>query len=120
LSRVDLHPDHDDVHMVWNGTIRGFCANMKSHCIDKLNGMAEVAIVEKSKTISISKAQGRSGSPWGLERISSTSDLTGNPSALSYTYSFNSPSAPGKGSDIYLIDTGINTLSTSLSEVGRR
>jgi cerevisin len=96
--------------MVWDGQkLRGFCANMKSHCIDALNGMEDVALVEKSRTISISKALRRPGSTWGLARISSTETVTGDPNALNYTYEFNGPNAPGAGVDIYLIDTGINT-----------
>lgn len=117
LSRVDLHPDHEDVHMVWNGTsVRGFCANMKSHCIDALNGMDDVAIVEKSQPISVSKTQTTPKAPWGLARISSAGDVTFNSSDLDYQYSYdasNTSAFPGAGVDIYLIDTGINTEHVS-------
>lgn len=113
LSRVDLHPDHEDVHMVWNGSqLSGFCANMKSHCIDALNGMDDVAIVEKSRTVSVARKQIKGNAPWGLARVSSTRNITGNPLILNYTYSYDSakPQAlPGTGADIYFIDSGINT-----------
>ncbi|TID17502.1 subtilisin-like protein [Venturia nashicola] len=113
LSRVDLHPEHEDVHMVWDGLhMRGFCANMKSHCIDALNGMDDIAVVEKSRTISVARKQTQMGAPWGLARISTTGDITGSSVGLNYTYSWNSATtkaAPGAGADIYLIDTGINT-----------
>lgn len=116
LARVDLHAEHEDVHVVWNGSqLRGFCANMKSHCIDALNGMDDVAIVEKSQTISLSKTQASRGVPWGLARISSINEVAGNPKALNYTYSYDAPTVkdPGTGVDIYLIDTGINTQHIS-------
>ncbi|QDS68332.1 hypothetical protein FKW77_010698 [Venturia effusa] len=117
LSRIDLHPDHEDVHMVWNGSqLRGFCANMKAHCIDALNGMDDVAIVEKSQTISVSRTQTTSGAPWGLARISSPGDVIFNSTRLQYTYTYdavNPQTLPGAGADIYSIDTGINTEHVS-------
>jgi cerevisin len=82
---------------------------MKSDCIDALNGMEDVALVEKSRTISISETLSRPASPWGLARISSTDTIDGDPETLTYTYEFNGPNDPGSGVDIYLIDTGINT-----------
>lgn len=99
--------------MVWTDSeMRGFCANMKSHCIDALNGMDDVAVVEKSRTISVARKQTQGGKPWGLARISTAGDITGSSMGLNYTYSWdsaNTKTLPGAGADIYLIDSGINT-----------
>lgn len=103
--------------MVWNGSqLRGFCANMQSHCIDALNGMDDVAIVEKSQTISLSRTQTTRQATWGLDRISTAEAITGSPTGLNYTYSYDAATTkalPGAGADIYLIDTGINTEHVS-------
>jgi cerevisin len=109
LSRVELSPDHSDVHHVYNGTVlRGFCASMKSHCIDALNAMSDVAYVEKVVTVSINAQSSRSNAPWGLQRISSPNQVTGDPSDLSYTYKFDNGNGLGSGVDVYVIDTGVN------------
>lgn len=92
--------------------MRGFCANMKSHCIDALKEMDDVAIVEKSRTISVARKLTKEGAPWGLARISTTADIRGSAIGLNYTYSWdstNTKTLPGSGADIYLVDTGINT-----------
>jgi cerevisin len=108
LSRVGLSVDHDDVHTIFNNSVfRGFCANMESQCIDALNAMPEVAVVEPSGMLRI--AATRLGSPWGLQRVSSTAKVTGDMLALNYTYTYDPVTELGLGVDIYSIDTGINT-----------
>ncbi len=107
LNRLELSPEHADVHYTFgNSAFRGFAASMKSHCIDLLHNMTEVAAVEKSVQIS---TVSRDAAPWGLERISSSGSVRGDPTDMDFTYS-----APeddqnlGAGVDIYVVDTGVN------------
>ena len=108
LSRIELTPDHSDVKYTFNNSaFRGFVANMKSHCIDALNNMTDVTHVEKSVSIA-SFAITRSGSPWGLQRVSSSSTVSGDDKSLDFAYSFNDAKL-GQGVDIYVVDTGVRT-----------
>lgn len=109
LSRVELSADHSDVHQIYNGTVlRGFCASMKSHCIDALNAMGDVAHVEKVVTVSINAQASRANAPWGLQRISSPNQVQGDPKDLSFTYNFDDGTGLGDGVDVYVVDTGVN------------
>lgn len=111
LQRLDLSPEHSDVRYTFNNSaFRGFVANMKSHCIDALNNMTEVAAVEQSVSI-MSLATARQGSPWGLQRISSSAAMSGNEKNMAFTYSYDDAKL-GSGVDIYVVDTGINTAHT--------
>ncbi|KAB2572555.1 Peptidase S8/S53 subtilisin/kexin/sedolisin [Lasiodiplodia theobromae] len=115
LNRLELSSNHSDVRYVYdNSVFRGFSANMKEHCIKALGEMVEVETVEKSTVMSASFRRGkrdvsaRRGSPWGLQRISSSLSVPGNATdGLAFTYSFEN-STLGKGVDIYVVDTGIN------------
>ncbi|GME30939.1 peptidase s8 s53 subtilisin kexin sedolisin [Neofusicoccum parvum] len=108
LQRLELTSDHDDVVYTFNNSaFRGFSAKMKSHCIEALNGMVEISQVEKKTSITALDIQTRTGSPWGLQRISTTSTISGDDQKLEYTYLFDD-AALGKGVDIYVVDTGVN------------
>ncbi|KIW07727.1 uncharacterized protein PV09_01657 [Verruconis gallopava] len=115
LADLDLTPENDDVTHVFNGSlVNGFAANMKSHCIDALNAMDDVDVVEK--VIEIKKSQMPSiqvstdnQSTWGLQAISSTPQPITNVTGFSHDYSFQADSTLGAGVDVYVLDTGINT-----------
>jgi cerevisin len=125
LNRISLSPDHADVKYTFdNGAFKGFVASFGDHCINQLNNMTEVAFVEEALSISslstdaswqtekqnIKRAtQQRSQATWGLQRISSSSQVNGDDHSLDFTYSFDTdPSDLGKGVDIYVVDTGVN------------
>ncbi|KAF2099564.1 subtilisin-like protein [Rhizodiscina lignyota] len=109
LSQIGLTSDHPDVHSTFDNTgFRGFAASLQSHCLDQLANMSDVAVVEKVLPVSTHGTTSRSGGPWGLQRISSTDGVSGDPSALDFTYSYANP-ALGSGVDVYIVDTGINT-----------
>lgn len=121
LSQLDLSPSHPDVRLLFNNSaFHGFAASMKSHCVNLLHSMDDVAHVEKSVAISahrsipVSQQQKRDApstrkqATWGLQRISSSASVVGDPSALTYTYSTAaSPQGLGAGVDIYVVDSGI-------------
>lgn len=115
LQRLELSSNHSDVRYTFkNSVFRGFTANMKEHCISALSNMVEVETVEKSAVMSASinrrSVSTRSGSPWGLQRISSSQQVKGSAEdGLSFTYSFeDTGKSLGKGVDIYVVDTGVN------------
>lgn len=108
LSRLDLSPDHQDVRYTFeNAGFHGFVASMKPHCLGALDSMTDILHVEKRVTAS-SRDTVRAASPWGLQRISSTSDMSGNSQTLDYDYTYNDTRL-GSGADIYVLDTGIYT-----------
>ncbi|KAK4960676.1 hypothetical protein LTR28_005032 [Elasticomyces elasticus] len=129
LQSLSLSVGHPDVTHVYNNSVfRGFSASMKSHCLDLLQNTPGIAVVEKSVQVASTArpssarperrdsalAAGstavnyRQNAPWGLQRISSASSVSGDASRLDYTYSYQS-NALGAGADIYVIDTGIYT-----------
>lgn len=108
LSRLDLSSSHPDVRYTFeNAGFRGFVASMKPHCFTALDSMTDVLHVEKRVTAS-SRDTVRAASPWGLQRISSSNDMSGNPKSLDYDYVYNDTSL-GSGADVYILDTGIYT-----------
>ena len=109
LSRLGLSSNHSDVRYTFNNSaFRGFAANMNAHCINALNNMTDVSVVEKSIHIASRSTTTRSNSPWGLQRISSQSQVSGNAGSMSFTYTYDDAKL-GSGVDIYVVDTGINT-----------
>jgi len=113
LQRLALNESHQDVRHVYNNSaFRGFAASMKSHCLDLLANMSDVKIVEQAISVKRSQASlaydTRPNAPWGLQSISTSSNVHGNAHAMDFTYSF-ANAGLGKGADIYIVDTGIYT-----------
>ncbi|KAI9809019.1 MAG: hypothetical protein M1825_002308 [Sarcosagium campestre] len=110
LGRIGLHADHPDITRVFrNSAFQGFAGRMKNHCIDALNGMAEVKYVEKSVQIKKISSEVRTNAPWGLQRISQQGQVRGDVSKMDFTYTYDAQGKLGKGVDIYVVDTGVNT-----------
>lgn len=128
MERLSLHDKHPDVrHIFNNSAFQGFAATMQSHCLDKLALMSDISLVEKSVHISSNNHHSsrsarpydtRADAPWGLQRISTASSVTGDANALSYTYSYTTSNL-GSGADIYIIDTGIYTANQVFTPPGR-
>ncbi|WPH00037.1 Hypothetical protein R9X50_00286000 [Acrodontium crateriforme] len=128
LQRLALNSSHSDVRHVYNNSaFQGFSASMNSHCLNLLANMTDVSLVEKVTSVShavfdsttsmkrdSSPYHFRQSAPWGLQRISTSSAMSGNEAATDYTYSFADPNL-GQGSDIYIIDTGIYTAHNVFS-----
>ncbi|KAI7194688.1 hypothetical protein D0869_03062 [Hortaea werneckii] len=133
LERLALHEGHADVHHIFNNSaFVGFAASMKAHCLDLLANMTDVRRVEASVNVqhagflppssssnslhqrqsSSSAYTTRPDAPWGLQRISTTTNVHGNAKAMDYTYAYPSSAADdtlGQGADIYILDTGLYT-----------
>ena len=111
LQRLALHEGHSDVYHVFNNSaFTGFAASMKSHCLDLLANMSDVAMVEQATTVAradVSLAYDtRPDAPWGLQRISTAAAVGGSAQAMDFTYAFANP-ALGNNADVYVVDTGI-------------
>ncbi|KAL9056311.1 MAG: hypothetical protein Q9162_003002 [Coniocarpon cinnabarinum] len=111
LNRIALDPSHTDVKYVFNNSaFSGFVANMHNTSASALNAMDDVSNVEQSVEITtLDTAQTRPDSPWGLQRVSSSSAVSGDPENIQYTYSFDPNSPLGQGVDVYVVDTGLNS-----------
>ena len=109
LSRLGLSSNHSDVRYTFNNSaFRGFSANMNSHCINALSNMSDVSVVEEATQVVPWSENIRADSPWGLQRISSQSTVSGNPGTMSFTYTYADANL-GSGVDVYVVDTGVNT-----------
>src|SRR5579862_2175970 len=108
LHQLGLAPEHPDVKYVFNNSaFSGFAGSMEGHCITMLNAMDTVKYVEKSVEVVSLAQQTRAGAPWGLQQISQTGPVGGDPTELQYTYTFDNSSL-GSGVDVYIVDSGIN------------
>jgi len=117
LSQLSLSPSHPDVRHVYdNHAFRGFHATMNAHCLDILNNMTTIALIEpaipvRTATIARIAITARINAPWGLERISTAitpNTTTTDLQDLSYTYTYANPTL-GSGTDLYILDTGALT-----------
>ncbi|KAH9826708.1 subtilisin-like protease [Teratosphaeria destructans] len=119
LQRLELHESHPDVRLIYNNSaFTGFAASMTTHCLDKLANMSDIKITEKSGYVKRNQQSltydTRAGAPWGLQRISTATNVTGSASAMDYMYSFAAASL-GRGADIYVVDTGVYTEHNAFS-----
>lgn len=78
------------------------------HCKEALNAMAEIDLVEEKVDVQTFVTQ-KTGSPWGLQRISNAAGASGSPQGQDFTYSFDEAGNLGEGVDIYVVDTGVRT-----------
>ncbi|GAB1728860.1 hypothetical protein NU195Hw_g8871t1 [Hortaea werneckii] len=146
LERLALHEGHADVHHIFNNSaFVGFAASMKSHCLDLLANMTDVRRVEASVNVQHALVSSSSSSfhplqqrqtssvyatrpdaPWGLQRISTSTNVHGNAKAMDYTYSYpvtsgtttasDNSATLGQGADIYILDTGVYTAHNIFSD----
>ncbi|EOD43716.1 putative peptidase s8 s53 subtilisin kexin sedolisin protein [Neofusicoccum parvum UCRNP2] len=112
LSQLDITVEDESVTSTYNNShFKGFSGSFTTEQIDKLNGIAEVSIVDSALDATIKAT--RSSAPWGLQRISQTDAIANaaSPSSTTFTYTYSS-TALGQGVDIYIVDTGIRTTHT--------
>ena len=112
MARIGLDPSHARVKYTFhNSAFKGFAAAMHDDSVHSLSAMDDVSEVEEAvKVQSMSSPQPASqqGTTWGLQRISSTETVSGDPTSLQYTYSYDNGSL-GQGVSIYVVDSGLNT-----------
>jgi cerevisin len=114
LATLDMTPGHPRITHVFNNTaFAGFTGDFGDGHIKTLHTLAQdassqVKFVEQSVQISSYRTQQRTGSPWGLQAISSSQPVTGDISQRDFTYTYDGNQL-GDGVDIYVVDTGVNT-----------
>ncbi|KAI9852611.1 MAG: hypothetical protein M1838_000059 [Thelocarpon superellum] len=110
LGKIGMNTSHPDVTYVYNNSaFRGFAGKIQNHSVSALNSMAEVKTVEQSIQVKSFSEEVRGNSPWGLQRVSQEAQVTGDANQMAFQYQFSSDGGLGKGVDIYVVDTGINT-----------
>ncbi|KAF2733240.1 subtilisin-like protein [Polyplosphaeria fusca] len=73
---------------------------------EALGAMVETKAVSNSTKVTSRATQ--TGSPWGLQRISTSGGASGSPQGQDFTYAFDDAKL-GEGVDIYIVDTGVRT-----------
>ncbi|KAF8246223.1 subtilisin-like protein [Wilcoxina mikolae CBS 423.85] len=104
-----------NVTNTWNNAaFTGFSAHIHPDDISQMTVMSGVKLLEKDSEIKLSDVQ--TNAPWGLQRVSQGSAIANAPqdsagiAAFDFKYQFEGKVAGlGKGVDIYVIDTGVNT-----------
>ncbi|KAB2574152.1 putative serine protease protein [Lasiodiplodia theobromae] len=115
LAEIELNADMDDVFATFNNTqFKGFSGALTQQEADFLNAKDEVLTVEP--VVPIHALATRGSAPWGLQRVSQSSRVSGSASSRSFTYTYDD-TALGRGVDVYVVDTGIYTAH---SEFGGR
>ncbi|KAF2270404.1 subtilisin-like protein [Lojkania enalia] len=89
---------------------------VSSHCTEALNAMDEISQVAESVEISAMVTQDTA--PWGLQRISSSTTVSGSPRGQDFAYTFDDTNL-GEGVDVYVIDTGVRATHDVFSNGGR-
>lgn len=106
LDMMKLNGEDTVVFESTNPYTKIYIFNMCEEHADAFRNLTEVNVVEEKAQIE-SYAQ-KTGSPWGLQRISNKAGASGSPQGQDFTYSFSDQSL-GAGVDIYVIDTGVRT-----------
>jgi cerevisin len=108
LEYVKRSPEDDSVNVIKNDAFT--CVVLKNVEEDNMaafNAMDSIATVEEVVDIQ-SYVTVQTGSTWGLQRISNAAGASGDPSAETFTYTYDDPNL-GAGVDIYVVDTGVHT-----------
>jgi cerevisin len=108
LDMMELNKTSDTLKFVSLGqNPKVFIIEMCDYHAEAFGNLTEVNIVEQKAMVKSYVTQ-KSGSPWGLQRISSTAGASGDPNGEDFTYSFDDAKL-GAGVDIYVVDTGVRT-----------
>ncbi|KAF2106657.1 peptidase S8/S53 domain-containing protein [Lophiotrema nucula] len=85
-------------------------------CSEAVNSMTEISTMNEA--LEVRTYATLTGSPWGLQRVSSNTAVAGSSQDQSFTYTFDSTGNLGQGVDIYIIDTGVRTSHAVFSQGG--
>jgi cerevisin len=110
LAQANLHPSSSVItHIFNNSAFSGFIGTLDSSHVTTFNDMVQVKSVEKSQPVNFHATAVQGKAPWGLERISQVGKVSGDISQLDFKYTYDPASNLGRGVDVYVVDTGINT-----------
>ncbi|OBT61014.1 hypothetical protein VE03_09606 [Pseudogymnoascus sp. 23342-1-I1] len=90
-------------HQYKMSNFKGYQIEADMDTVNRLSQSPHVAYVDKDAKVSAYDLSVRIGAPWGLDRISHRNGTS--PGLEEYTYD----SSAGKGTTIYIIDSGIHT-----------
>jgi cerevisin len=110
LSQIGLSSAHPSItHVFNNSQFSGFVGNLNDSHVSSLNSLDAVSHVEASQYIAPRATEIQGSSPWGLERVSQLSTVSGDTTQLAFKYTYDSATDLGEGVDVYVVDTGVNT-----------
>lgn len=117
---VDAHEAQDWIaHKFGRGAVRhryntthidGLAGTFNETQIEALRTSRFVESIELDSIGEVDSLVVQRDASWGLQRISQTGPVSGNVTGLDYTYSYDS--SAGSGTDIYIVDSGINIQHT--------
>jgi cerevisin len=90
-------------HVHKNEAFAGFTYIGNNASAAAFQSMVEVMIINEALEVRTHAQQ--TGSPWGLQRISTSGGASGSPQGQNFTYTFDDVNL-GAGVDIYVVDTG--------------
>jgi cerevisin len=110
LDLMEMNKTNDTIKWESKGdNPKVYIINMCAEHAELFESFTDINVVEKkAKVESYQQVTQRSGSPWGLQRISSAAGASGDPTGQDFTYSFDDAKL-GAGVDIYVVDTGVRT-----------
>ncbi|KIM37988.1 hypothetical protein M413DRAFT_448033 [Hebeloma cylindrosporum] len=104
IAKLNLHSKVVD----WD-VLNGFAGALDENTLNSLRLSEDVEYISEDGIMHTMATQ--TNAPWGLQRISQAAKLSStSTSALTYTYTYDD--SAGRGVDIYIVDTGINTAHT--------
>ncbi|EJD48983.1 subtilisin-like protein [Auricularia subglabra TFB-10046 SS5] len=96
-------------HEQWNPAVyNGFAGVFSDKAIEKMREDPSVEAIEEDVLLHAFATNTQTNAPWGLNRISQKAK-PGNQNPGSLTFSYVYDIKAGSGTDIYVVDTGINT-----------
>ncbi|KZW02892.1 peptidase 1 [Exidia glandulosa HHB12029] len=111
VQMASAEPDSEVTHVRWNSEVfNGFAGVFSDEAIKKMAEDSSVMAIEEDCIVHISAHPNttQKNAPWGMQRISQRSK-TSNQNAAALDFSYKYDQRAGNGTDIYVIDTGINT-----------
>ncbi|KZV96568.1 subtilisin-like protein [Exidia glandulosa HHB12029] len=94
-------------HGEWDARLlNGFAGVFNPEQLNALRASDAVASIVQDGIYTIQTVQ--TDAAWGLGRLSSNGPVSGSSTALNYTYIYDA-AGQGRGVDVYVVDTGINT-----------
>jgi len=109
---VVLNPNDPAVSMT-DGSVLTNKDGSQISILEAARARADIEFIEEDQIMRTTAIQTQTNAPWGLQRISSNASLPAGSRANTLAFTYNFDDTAGKGVDVYVVDTGINTAHVS-------